>query len=262
MDKNRAGFSLVEVMLVLSIVFVLFVAMVGMVQESINRQRYKDAVVSLKDFFQRQYNEVQNVALDTGVQSVHSNCDNSTVRGINRGRTNCYVIGRLINLQVEDGASVAKVDQVVYQADETSEHHNSLVFNDFNLKEANIMTANFKTYGTEVDKYPVEWGGRLHLPGSPSSEILNNVSIFIFRSPETGSVRTHILPTGSASPTNLKNILNDSTLNNNLEMCVEAESGSVLKKRAVRISGGSSNASGVEIPPRGDNKAKGEVNCD
>ena len=51
MDKNRAGFSLVEVMLVLSIVFVLFVAMVGMVQESINRQRYKDAVVSLKDFF-------------------------------------------------------------------------------------------------------------------------------------------------------------------------------------------------------------------
>lgn len=258
--KMHRGFSLIEVMLVLSIVFVLFVAMIGMVQESINRQRYKDAVVSLKDFFQRQYNEVQNVALDSGIKSIHTTCDRDVLRGNNRGRSDCYVVGRLINLQVEDGVSVARVNQVVYHAIETS--HDALAFNDFNLKEDDIIAEGFQTYGDEIEKYSIEWGGRLYRPEAPSSDSLENVSVLIFRSPETGAVRTHILPTRSVTPTSLADILNNDTLNNNLEMCVAPESGLSPKRMAVRISGGAANASGVEIPPSGHDKAKGEVNCD
>lgn len=246
MQKRRAGFSIIEVMLVLAIVFLLFVAMMAVVQASVNRQRYNDTVTSLKEFIQRQYSEVQNVVLDRGINSIRE-CDADKTRGGNMGRTNCYVVGRLLNFRIEDETTMIKVHQIVYFAGDTSEvkTNQQLKFNDFDLKDASVK--DFQTYGLEVEDYQVEWGAILRTSGETPSKI-EDLSVLIFRSPESGVVRTHVLENRTVQPHNLKDILTESTGNTVVDMCVVPDSSPNTELRAVRINAGATNASGVEIP--------------
>lgn len=107
--KNHSGFTLLEVAIVLAITFLIFIAMLGTIQVSVARQRYNDSVTSFQDFLQRQYSEVQNVVIDDGVTRLDG-CDGG------RGRSNCYVIGRLLNFEIVDGYTSVKVEQIVYIA--------------------------------------------------------------------------------------------------------------------------------------------------
>lgn len=266
MKTRQAGFSIVEVMLVLAIVFVLFVAMMGTVHVSINRQRYEDSLKSLRDFFQRQYTEVQNTALDSGVAPI-TECDSSGgVRSSQRGRTDCYVIGRLLNFETSGAAARStkiKVEQIVYKPQSgTTSSSDSLIYDDFIIREGDVGAARFNTFGREVDQYTVEWGAILKNPGSgPTSEVINNnLAVFVFRSPESGTVRTHILKR-KVSPSEIKSMLTADSLKNDQDLCVIPDGQSYTDLRAIRIRGGSSNASGIEVMLPGNDSASGEVKC-
>jgi prepilin-type N-terminal cleavage/methylation domain-containing protein len=108
MKKSQSGFSLVEVMLTLAIMFVLFVALIGMVQFSLGRQRYESTLNSFKDFLQRQYSEVQNVVID-GEREEVKECNHNNSRVSTMGRTNCYVIGRLLNFRRLTSRSIQRI---------------------------------------------------------------------------------------------------------------------------------------------------------
>lgn len=76
---TRAGFTLMEVFLVVTIMFLLFVSMILVIQNSVARQRYEDSLTSFKDFLQRQYDEVQNVVIDDkGLSDFIKECDKQT----------------------------------------------------------------------------------------------------------------------------------------------------------------------------------------
>ena len=257
---SKAGFSIIEVSIVLSITFLIFVAMVATVQISISRQRYEDSLSSFKDFLQRQYEEVKNVIIDKQQGSV-SGCGNPANRDNERGRTNCYVVGRLLNFSVSNGNTNIKVEQILYSTNDTSEA-NKLEYNDFILKDSSVLASGIITRGVTVDNYTIEWAAKLYRPRPNRNQAIDgNASVIILRSPETGIIRTYISDTHSTNSSDLRSILHASALTKNLDMCVIPSGAFVGQMRAVRLNAGASNGSGVEIMMPGTNAANNEVDC-
>lgn len=266
---------MIEVMLAVAIVSVLFVATMLTIQVSISRQRYDDAVQSFKDFLQRQYSEVQNVTLDSGVTNI-TMCDGASgVRGEHtRGRTDCYVVGRLLNFRFEpepNGGGVTKVrtNQLLYYSQDTSANGSpnkgGFRFNDFILdnKDRDLRLAGNETFAIkEIEDYSLEWGARLKYPGE--TDYIRDATVLIFRSPDTGSIRTHLLKNyqTSVNTADMQRIFSNSTLDGQMDMCIKADFDPRGPWRSVRISAGSANASGVELPVPGNNAVEGQVNCD
>lgn len=60
MKKVRKGFTLIEIMMFLAITALLFVGIIGGVQNSVNNQRYTDAVQDFANFLKNIYAEVEN----------------------------------------------------------------------------------------------------------------------------------------------------------------------------------------------------------
>lgn len=248
--KKSSGFSLIEVMLTLVIMFVLFVALLGVIQFSLSRQRYEGTLNSLKDFLQRQYSEVQNVVIDGEEEKLRS-CSISQDRMTTMGRTNCYVVGRLLNIKREnnDGRTHIEVYQIIYNGDQVDDQEMKfLVSNDFALTDAYNQDKIKAFDGYLVDDYVVEWGAKLERPiPSASPEINDNLSFLIFRSPENGSIRTYVVDGVGARTSNITSMLLRDNLNKSIDMCVIPEGKPGTEYRAIRIHAGASNASGVEI---------------
>lgn len=108
MEKHKysssvAGFTIIEVSLVVAISFLLFVGVIGTTSVNISRQRYNDSVQSFADFLRRQYAEVISVENPRGAINnseigylCTANSNNTiTTKGV-AGRTNCLIYGRLI----------------------------------------------------------------------------------------------------------------------------------------------------------------------
>lgn len=248
---NLSGFTILEVALVLAITFLIFIAMIGTIQVSISLQRYNDSVVSFQDFIQRQYSEVQNVVVDTGTSRIPG-C------GDKRGRSNCYIIGRLLNFNLDGGYTNVKVEQIVYIADDSTDTAKGLAYNDFFLTDS--VNTIFNTKGITVDNYSFEWSAKAFRPDN--GRVFNDdLSIFIFRSPETGTIRTHVKTDTKVESNNVKSILTTDSVKKNLDICVIADGPVFTPNKAVRINAGASNASAIEIPVPGKNASAGEVNC-
>lgn len=250
MKKSQSGFSLVEVMLTLAIMFVLFVALIGMVQFSLGRQRYESTLNSFKDFLQRQYSEVQNVVID-GEREEVKECNHNNSRVSTMGRTNCYVIGRLLNFRREKDGQRTLVDvyQIVYKEDNANDPQlQFLMSNDFSLTDAYNQDKIKGFHGYKVDEYAVEWGALLKRPiPNASPEINGNLSVFIFRSPESGAIRTYISDGREFTPTTIGGILSKNNLEKTMDICVISSGSAGTELRSVRINAGSPNASGIEI---------------
>lgn len=250
MKKSQSGFSLVEVMLALVIMFVLFVSLIGMVQFSLGRQRYESTLNSLKDFLQRQYSEVQNVVIDGEIEKVKE-CGQTDTRTTTMGRTGCYVIGRLLNFRRENDSQRTIVDvyQIVYKEDSTNDPKMQfLMSNDFLLSDAYNQDKIKGFHGYKVDEYVVEWGAMLKRPvPNASPEINGNLSVFIFRSPESGAIRTYISDGREFTPTTVGSMLSKANLDKSINMCVISNGSAGTELRSVKIHAGSPNASGIEI---------------
>ncbi|MDO4870627.1 MAG: prepilin-type N-terminal cleavage/methylation domain-containing protein [Candidatus Saccharibacteria bacterium] len=266
-SHSHSGFTILEVMLVLAITFLIFIAMTGTIQISISRQRYNDSVTSFQDFLQRQYSEVQNVVVDEGGNRI-AGC------GDKRGRSDCYVIGRLLTFVEVDGYSAVNVDQIVYITDDTSGGANvggrkKLKYDDYDLTD--VVGADIKTNGTRVEQYSFEWGAKAYRPNKGNS-FKNDLSIFIFRSPETGTIRTYVKTGSLITTSKISSMLGKKsdpgepsttpTTDKNLDICVVADGAVFTPNRAVRINSGASSASAIELPVPGKNEAAGEVDCE
>lgn len=102
--KMKKAFTIVEVILVLSISSLFAVGMMVGWNVNIERQRYNDTVNTLKSDIQGIFNEVENPtnSLQGAVQCQDSG-DSLTVgnlataTGENRGTTNCILLGKLVN---------------------------------------------------------------------------------------------------------------------------------------------------------------------
>lgn len=189
MGTNKlAGFTIIETMLFLGISSFLIVALIASTGNSINIQRYNDAVETFKSVLQQQYSDVtsvQNSRNDNwSCGSTASPTTTSTVKD-NRGQSSCSLVGKYIRIE-DDKLSIYRV--VAYENATTANLANDII----SLKDNYVLNVS----QDDVDISTMEWGTRISYPitqgGAPYSMPQNprKMGILIVRSPDSGQIYT------------------------------------------------------------------------
>lgn len=209
---NR-GFTIIETMLVLAITGVLVAALLVGVGTSVNIQRYRDSVTSLKSLVQDQYSRASNVSNDrTNNWSCNSSAQISQGGStLPAGQSQCLLIGRYISI-VDTNISMATV--VGYQTSKNSATSDvAEIVNNYTL---GISTSS-------IESNQLEWGaqiawartGTVDQRLAPAAVTPRSIAILIVRSPTSGTTYTftddNVVPIASVNNAKLKTMLIENT---------------------------------------------------
>lgn len=233
---HMRGFTIIELLLFLSISGLLFVALMTGISTSINQQRYRDSVVSASGLIQQQYSEVANTRND---RDNNWTCDSNgpvqnVTGGQTRGASECVVLGRYIRTVGSDKFETGSVI-----GSEPSS------FATLQGDIAALAAFEPKTSPIGQVSSSLEWGATLRDTDGHSA----NFTILILRSPISGLMRTFIQATGL--PATLSEMINQDTASQPLTICVNGEGWSFGPTQAIVISPATAGVNGVEI--KGDN---------
>ncbi len=230
-----AGFTMIETMLFLAVTGVLIAGILVGTGTSINTQRYRDSVVSLRSFLQQQYSDVSNVR--------NSSVSNNTCAGITgyRGQTNCVILGRYIQAK-SFSPSIVEVRNVIGtipfspapgEPDPPTADVELLV--QYGIKVSDILTDN--------STYNLEWDATM------KSKTNSNISfsILILRSPSSGIIRTFIDDSPVTAATNISSLVVTTALSKSVTICVDSNGVLTGPKMAVMVNKDITNASGIEM---------------
>lgn len=229
--SESKGFTIIEVMFFLAITALMVVGVFGVTTNSINRQRYRDSIVSLQSFLQQQYSEVVNTSNGSAGTA---ECVSTAASPFPRGQSNCVILGRYITNIDDKTISVKSVVGV--------EIGSGTYFSD-DITALNAYTPQFSPDGTQDADYSVSWGvSMVNNTDNPS-----NFSVFIARSPLSGSVLTFVNPTAKGiGPGVLVDANLLKPLSSSANICINSNGLQSGKKSMVKIVAGASSASGVE----------------
>lgn len=252
--KTNSGFTIIETMLYLGVSSALIVAILFGVGSTINQQRYRDSVDSLKLVLQEQYSAVANTVNNRsndgacGLQLNQIKISNSgSLPGIGssvRGSSECMIIGRYIeSVAASDGMQLNISDVIAYPtpADPTRSITSDIDDLDLNY---------YLTRGTaERARYELPWSTRIVDEGSTSNAKV--FSMMIVRSPRSGGMMTFSAPgSSSGTPISAKGLVSPTSNKRTLQLCVDGDQGFGVnsKLRQVRVMPYGTSASAVQIP--------------
>lgn len=180
---TQRGFTIIETMLVLAITGVLVAGVFIGVGTSINVQRYRDSVQTLKSVIQTQYSEITSVRNDRNNQwSCDGQATTSDQGSVQRGQTDCVLLGRLVTINESDITIYSVVGRQTGSA---------ATANDIASLTANYVL-NVST--VEVVSDSLEWGAAIAWPasgtGSRPQPTPRQISLLFIRSPDSGQVYT------------------------------------------------------------------------
>lgn len=235
-NKMNHGFTIIEVMLFLAVTGALAVAILVGSGISINQQRYRDSVNTMKSFLQLQYSEATNVSNDrTGEEG----CLDGVIGGTPpiapqpRGTSNCIILGRYIT--IDASGTMLTASDVVGSRKSSSDAANDLdeIRNNYTLGLSTL----------DQDEKNVDWGAQIVAPKTTTPQAL---TVLIIRSPLSGSIMTFV---AEGERVALTTLINGGILSTERNLCINAEVGSFVGKRqAVRISAYAASQSAIEIP--------------
>lgn len=234
--RSNLGFTIIETMLFLGLTGVLVMAMLIGTGTAIGAQRYQDSAVSLRSVFQQQYADVMTVANDRSVDWVCNNeseVNEAEGSGIGRGQSDCVILGKYISS--EDGVNI-NISSVVGRIPSQS------------VSSSNDIAA-IELHQPSVSpifpqSYSPEWGVTLN---PPESDEPASFSVLIVRSPSSGVVRTFIDPDSAVANNNIAELLTQESLESELEVCLNPDGVTLVKRIALAIAPGTTSANGVEI---------------
>lgn len=185
-SQRNGGFTIIESMLVLAISGVLIVALLAGVGTTINVQRYRDSVVSLKSLIQSQYTQLQNVRND---RTANWTCDASAIPeegGAQApGQSDCVLLGRYISIA---DADITLASIVGYQTAASSGNDISDIRANYNL---GISSAT-------IERETLEWGTVLAAAN-------RTITLILVRAPMSGTIYTF----SSNSVKDVENVTSD-----------------------------------------------------
>lgn len=236
--SNQHGFTIIEVLLFLSISGLMFVALMSGVSTNINQQRYRDSVTSLGGLFQQQYSEVSNTRND---RDDNWRCDASIVEqnltnGEGRGTSQCVILGRYI--RATDNGTKVEIGNVVgteptpgtpLQSDSTA------------LAAYQPKLSTFE----QTTREP-EWGAVLKDANSRAAVF----TVLILRSPLSGLVRT--FAAASTVPSPLSDMITEENAHRTLATCIIGDGWALGPTQAVVIDASTPGANAVSIKGEAD----------
>lgn len=222
------GFTIIETMLFLGISGLLIMGVLVGTGVSINIQRYRDSVVSLKSVIQQQYNEVAN---PINSRSNDFECDSSgvSVGSSFKGQTNCVLLGKYIKKDASSANRFTIKKVIGYYNDESTPPVGTdiQVLNQYNIKVTNL----------DEEIYEIDWGASVSSPAQ--------FYILIAKSPESGLIKTFIT-TNTLSDNSVASIITSPNLGRNLNVCINSNGMFAGNPMSVFINSYAANASSVE----------------
>lgn len=231
------GFTIIELLLFLSISGLLFVALMTGVSTSINQQRYRDSVTSASGLLQRQYSEVTNTRndRDDGWRCDNSMATQDTTGGQVRGASQCVVLGRYLRT-IDNGAQIEMGDVIGSEPSDSSSLQGDITA---------LVAYKPKTSPLGQTVSSLEWGATFRDVNGHSA----NFAMLVLRSPVSGLVRAFVLPSGL--PSELSDMINQDTASQPFTACVVADGWSFGPTQAIVLSPATAGVNGIEI--KGDN---------
>lgn len=245
--KKTAGFTIVEVILVLAVTGMMMVGVLVGSAAQVRQQEYRDSVHSLQSEVQRQYSLVQNPTIDRTPDDSKTTCGITTTT--QRGASdNCFVVGRL--LSSSNGTDISETPILGQSPGGNSSQPI--------IAGGPRDTANgWKLYinQTATAHYTVSWGSRIQ-PTDTNAGGAKQFNILLIMSPADGSVRTYAERAPViADPSQLYGLLASSTT---LNLCVTGGSGTIFgDPMAVQLPAAASSAASIRIPPQSDGVCHG-----
>lgn len=244
---HRRGFTIIETMLVLAVTGVLIATLLVGIGASINTQRYKDSVVSLKSLLQSQYSMTDDVSNDrTAGWTCSSNATPvPNANGTAPGQSDCVLIGRYLSIVGGDVSSAAIIGYENSTATATSD-----------VAEIN----NNYTLGVSSDSInttTLEWGSVIAWPvsgtGAKSPTKPRSIAILILRSPSSGTSYTftsdNVYDINTLTSASLKSMMVVGNIipgQSARTLCVDPNGVTVPDKIAVYIGQSASDSSAIE----------------
>ncbi len=179
-NLNKNGFTLIETMLFLAITGALVAAVLVGTGASINVQRYRDSVTSLKSLIQSQYSDVLNVE---NLQTSNISCDSNANVGTTgttepRGQSDCVIMGKYMTI---NGSDVTTSTVIGHASGTTTSD-----LSDIKL----IQSYNLSVLPSSTETSQLEWGTQIAWPktgtGSKTPQTPREIAILIIRSPQNG----------------------------------------------------------------------------
>lgn len=243
MGKYSAGFSIIEVMLVLAITGLMMAVLLAGIGTSLNRERYRDAVESTQNYLQGQFNLAMNVNNSRPGDIVCSGgrvYEDRINADSGRGTSECTIAGRLITTKnsgeaLQSTEVYSAVDATTLLVDEQTEME---VF-----QNANLITADAPHW----DEYTPGWEISYKHPGGSESSV--EFTALVVRSPLSGQIQTFVANQSNRSP---QQVLADNT-SGDFTLCLSNPNFSFGQERmGVKIVHRASNSSGVIPVAAGD----------
>ncbi len=237
---TQTGFTIIEIMLFLSVTGLLAIGILVGSGVAIGQQRYRDSVNSLKAFIQDQYSEVSNVdnARTKGWQCDATGAVSEVASGEARGTSECVLIGRFITVD-NTGTKLTASNVVAYRTPGAA-----VISSD--IQE---MATNYKMSVSPIDQevQEVSWGAQVVKQKTTTPMPL---SVLIVRSPLSGSLFTF---TADSLISNPGSMVVASNTNQPRDLCMNTDVGSFVGRRMeVRIDAYATNQGGIRIPPEGE----------
>lgn len=187
MGNTSRGFTIIETVLFLAISGLLILTIVGGAGVSINIQRYRDGVESLKSKIQDQYAYVTNVE---NSRSSDQLCGANAkpvydANGEIRGQSKCMITGKYMRIS---DTNVATYTVLAYETSDVIPNGAS----DIDILKNNY---NYNTSATPDDDVELDWGTSLVWPTtlgieSPIGATPRTMGILFLKSPNSGQTYT------------------------------------------------------------------------
>lgn len=190
----KAGFTIIETILVLGVTGALVVGIFVGVGTQINIQRYRDSADSLKNLFQEQYSELASIQNDRP-DTWSCNATGQTIQSSPevRGQSDCVMLGRLVDIRNGDMTLYSVLGHEVASPDPGADDVTSLRDN-YRLNVSSVVVEQGELEWSSVIARPVAGPG---ISGAPTPR---DLSILFIRSPDSGQIYTFSSNTVQATP--------------------------------------------------------------
>lgn len=236
-NKTNSGFTIIETMLFLAVSGALMVAILIGAGASINQERYRDSVNSLKSYIQDQYSNTTNsINSRTGNESCSAGAVVNSGTAQYRGTSECLMVGRLIKVDAS-GIKLTSADVLAYP---------NPVMDDSLATDLLDLRTNYTLARSTIgrDTYELPWDAQVVKHDNPDANM--PFTILIVRMPRSGAITTFTSASSSISPNGIVTVANNTTP---LLLCVGGESSSFTGDRlGVRIGARASNQGAVQVP--------------
>lgn len=219
MRRGEAGFTIIEVIIVMAIAGALLLGAFWAMTASIEQTRFNDTMTTTQSFFQKQYLEVltgEN-ARDTslscdGSGNVTTIAPSSTIVP---GGSNCILLGRMLSIQPD-------TDQIESRYVIGTEPATGTYYSDtdaINAYNPKVISSVADTDSKTVTMFNAPWASKLRTIRNASGSDVRYLTIL--RSPISERTMMYSNLTNSLNATTL----NSSQLNKKVDICIDSDNG-------------------------------------